>query len=478
LPEGEEVPSERTIRIPLSGSPPAEAVRISGTGDSVTLVVRDAPLRDVLSMLAESRNLNIDFNDSLTERVSITLNDRPLGDVLTSILAVAGYRWSESRGIIHVMRVDQADLPAEVQGRHLQVFELDYTAAADVLEAVQGFLSPAGKAFVLKSNTADNLRTRESLVVEDLPDVIARVTQYVAQIDQPPRQVLIQVHVLQVELKDELRHGVNLEALLKIGNIDLNFQTVGFANPDAATASFITLTGPDLTSLIECLQTTTDAKTIASPRVLCLNGQESRIQVGEQLGFRVTTTTETSTLQSVEFLDVGVVVRVTPRISRDNQVMINIKPEVSSGRVNPVTGLPEEETTEVNTNVLLASGQAIVIGGLIKETLSDNQSKVPKLGDAWQVGKLFRRQDVVKQRDEIIIALVPFVLPYDVPNMMRDCEGVTRSATPLTFGPLVPTPRPWEPRLRSADDRPLRLPPVIECGEGLFLGPPPLAMPP
>lgn len=480
------------IRIPIGRQPDANAVRLTSNGNRITLVVRDASLGDVLALLAQERKLNIVFSDTLDTRVSITLKDALLEDVLTSILSVAGYRWAETRGIIHITAVDQENLPAHVQGRQLRVYTLDYTAAADMLQAVQGFLSPIGNAYIQESSPVDNRRTKEALVVEDLPDVLQRAEEYIGQVDQPPRQVLIQVHVLQVDLKDDLKHGVNLDAILNLANTPIQLETVGFANANAPTSTFLSLQETDLSALVQLLQTTTDAKTIASPRVLCLNGQESRIQVGEQLGFRVTTTTQTSTLESVEFLDLGVVLRVTPRISRDNQVMIQIKPSVSSGRVNPLTGLPEEETTEVDTNVLLHSGQAIVIGGLIKETDHDIQSKVPKLGDAWRVGKLFQRRELLKDRSEVIIALVPYILPYGECNAMRNCQEVNQASTPLLVGPLVRVPRPWEPRLPSAYERPQRLPPVdgycdavtgsmiappYECVVPQFPGPPGEAIP-
>jgi type II secretory pathway component GspD/PulD (secretin) len=101
--------------------------------------------------------------------------------------------------------------------------------------------------------------------------------------------------------------------------------------------------------------------------VLVINGQEAKIQIGQQLGFRVTTTTETSTLQNVNFLDVGVILKVTPRITSDNQVLMLVHPEVSKGQVNPLTGLPESDTTTVESSVMLPDGQGMVIGGLIQE---------------------------------------------------------------------------------------------------------------
>ena len=135
----------------------------------------------------------------------------------------------------------------------------------------------------------------------------------------------------------------------------------------APQAFLATLDGGDLGGVIELLETTTDAKTLGSPKLLVLNEQEARLQVGEHLGFKVTTTTETSTLESVQFLDVGVVLRITPRITRDGRVLLHVKPEVSKGAVNPETGLPESQTAELETDVMLNDGQGMVIGGLIKE---------------------------------------------------------------------------------------------------------------
>ncbi|MEM8864041.1 MAG: type II and III secretion system protein, partial [Planctomycetota bacterium] len=174
---------------------------------------------------------------------------------------------------------------------------------------------------------------------------------------------------------------------------------------------------------------------------------ESRIQIGEQLGFRVTTTTQTSTLESVEFLDVGVVLTVTPRITRDGRVLMRIQPEVSSGAVNPETGLPEEETTELQTDALLTTGQGMIIGGLIQERDSTVISKVPLLGSVPYAGFFFQRRQLVKSRSEIIVALVPHVMPYSPIQQQRNDDGFRRAFTPLTYGPLCRFPRPEEPRL-------------------------------
>ena len=302
------------------------------------------------------------------------------------------------------------------------------------------------------------------IVVYDSPAHLERIAQYVCQVDQPPRQVLIEAHILQVDLEEDCRNGVNFEAIASFRGNELSFSNVGFANPAATSAFFLEATGSALEGLVELLQTTTDAKTLASPRLLVISGQEARIQIGEQLGYRVTTTTQTSSLESVEFLDVGVVLTVTPRITRDGRVMMRIKPEVSTGNVSPLTGLPEEETTEVETDILLSDGQGMVIGGLIQEQDDILQSKIPYLGDLPYVGVLFQKRQAIKNRSEIIVTLTPRVQPYSPMVASREAHALMRTEEPLTTGALNRAFRPYEPRLYDALTNPRPICIARHCG--------------
>ena len=459
------------MRIPIGGTKPgASPIEIKGGNGRVSLVVRNAPLTDVLSTLGQTERLNIVCAENITARISITLEQVPLKDALTAILSVAGYSWVERNGIIHVTSVNSAStLAPDIQGREVRVFTLNFASANEVQATVKGLLSPIGKAFVMQSSPTDNRKTQEVVVVEDQPMFVRRIAEYINQIDQPPRQVMIQAHVLQVDLKDDQKAGINWSYLFGMGGRDIKLQVTGFASPLAPQAFFASVDGAHMDALIECLQTTTDAKTLADPKVLVLNGQEARIQVGQQLGFRVTTTTETSTLESVQFLDVGVVLRVTPHIGDDGQIVMRVKPEVSSGDINPDTQLPQKKTTEVETNVMLDSGKGMVIGGLIQEGDNNTQQKVIGLGDIWVVGKLFQRRQVTKERSEIIITLLPTLMPYpDVMEPYHKIE-VERAESPLFCGPLNRYPRPWEAEMRDTIYNPgpgpcmWRLPPIDPC---------------
>jgi type IV pilus assembly protein PilQ len=421
----------------------------------VTLHLDDVDVRKALEMLSREGSVNILVSPGVTGRVTADLRNLSFDQALDALLKLCNLVGRWDNGILFVYSPEQAPQ----RERQVRTFPLDFTSAADALPAVQVLLSPVGQAFVTETVPTDNRKTVELIVVEDLPEYLERIEQYIRQIDRPPRQVMIEVHVLQVDLDDETRHGVNFEqAISWLGNTT-KLRLQGLANP-LSQGFFVDVDGASLDALVEFLKTTTDAKTLASPRVLVVNGQEARIQIGERFGYRVTRVTETAAIEDVEFLELGVVLSVTPRISRDNRVVMRVKPEVSSGQINADTELPEEETTEVATDVLLASGRGIVIGGLIQEKDSNVQSKIPWLGDLRLAGLLFGRREIEKTRSEIIITLMPRVLPYDGEYEVRDQIETSRAATPLFYGPLCRSPRPWEPGLPDAVYRPrlIRIP--------------------
>jgi type II secretory pathway component GspD/PulD (secretin) len=435
-------------RLPLAGAPPADSVLLSRTANgNIELRVRNQSLSLVLSELATQYGLNIVAANDIDALISITLEDVPLEQALTAILSVAGYTWTERNGIILITSLtDSANLPADVQGRQVQVFDLDYASATVVAEAVTNLVTPGlGKVTLSETDPADNRRTRELVIVEDLPASLARIAAYVHQIDQPPRQVLVEAHVLQVNLDDTTRCGVNLEALARLSGSSLQLQTTGFANEDAPQAFLATLTGGDLESVIQAIQTTTDSKTLGSPKLLVLNEQEAYIQVGEKLGFKVTTTTETSSQESVQFLDVGVILRIIPRITRDGRILLHVAPEVSTGEVTD--GVPNSATTELDTDVMLNDGQGVVLGGLIQERDVVNQQKFPYLGEVKGIGWLFRRTERTKERAEIIFALIPRIQPYDGEYQAFEQGELVKAGVPLMHGPLCRTYRPWDPVL-------------------------------
>lgn len=412
----------------------------------LTLHLDNVDVRQALEMLSREGPLNLLVSPGVSGSVTADLQGLSPDETLNAILSLCGLVARREENLIFVFSPEEYPR----HDRELRVFSLDYVSAADALAAVQSLLSPVGNAIVLESAPDDHRKNRDAIVAEDTPYDLARIATCIAQIDQPPRQVLIQVHVLEVDLAEENRHGVNFGYAVDVLDSITTLEATGLANPLALDAFFVNVDGEHFNALVEALKTTTDAKTLASPKVLVVNGQEAHIQVGEKLGYRVITSTDTASMEDVEFLELGVVLTVTPHISHDGRVLMSIKPEVSSGVVNPKTGLPEEETTEVETAVSLCDGQGVVIGGLIQESNVDNQKKIPWLGDLWMVGRLFQHRFHEKKRSEIIIALLPRIMPYPPADEEEHQMELDRATSPLLQGPLCPYPRPYEPSLDGA----------------------------
>lgn len=455
LPQGS-LPQTNSHTIPLA--PLAEdsenRVQLQSHKDLVTLSTRDAPLSTVLAMIAHQQELNIVTGEEVNQRVNVTLNNVRLTDALDAILAVHGYTWVRQNNIITIssMGSDRKTSPS-VQGRMVRVFTLNYVLASDVEKVVKGLMSPLGQSFSNKVTVDEQRNAHEQIVVEDVPSYLDRIAEYISQVDIMPRQVVVEANILQVLLKDNNKHGVNFNQLARINRANVTFGTMGLAS-GVPPATMMRVEGSDLTGLIDLLKSTSDTKTLASPKVSVVNGQKAKISVGGEIGYLLTTATNTSTLQSVAFLEFGVVLTVTPIITEDGQVLLTVAPQVSTGRINATTKLPEKESTEVQTTALLCDGQAIVIGGLIKESTIDGQNKIPFLGDLWFIGRLFQSRERLRERSEIIITLLPRIARPGENCLFASEEDYAQASTPLMDRNLNPVDRrSWEGELPDASKK-------------------------
>jgi type IV pilus assembly protein PilQ len=422
LPQGSP-PQTNSHTIPLA--PLAEdsenRVQLQSHKDLVTLSTRDAPLSTVLAMIAHQQELNIVTGEEVNQRVNVTLNNVRLTDALDAILAVHGYTWVRQNNIITIssMGSDRKTSPS-VQGRMVRVFTLNYVLASDVEKVVKGLMSPLGQSFSNKVTVDEQRNAHEQIVVEDVPSYLDRIAEYISQVDIMPRQVVVEANILQVLLKDNNKHGVNFNQLARINRANVTFGTMGLAS-GVPPATMMRVEGSDLTGLIDLLKSTSDTKTLASPKVSVVN---------------------------------GLVLTVTPIITEDGQVLLTVAPQVSTGRINATTKLPEKESTEVQTTALLCDGQAIVIGGLIKESTIDGQNKIPFLGDLWFIGRLFQSRERLRERSEIILTLLPRIARPGESCLFASEEDYAQASTPLMDRNLNPVDRrSWEGELPDASKK-------------------------
>ncbi len=313
------------------------------------------------------------------------------------------------------------DVPIETE-----VFELGYAKAEDISSKVSEVLTPAigSMKFDERSN---------KVVISDTAQALEKIRKIINAFDEKDQQVLIEAKIIQITLSDEHKMGVDWEGIIRdFHSLDLtsNFDVLT-SSDKSGRLSIGTVASDDYTALIEALDTVGTTNILSSPRIAAINNKEAKILVGSTEPYVTTTTTTpssgpTTTAESVNFIDVGVKLYVTPTIHDDGFVTMKIKPEVSSVTSNLTTSnnntIPVVETSEAETTVMVKNGVSIVIGGLIKDEKIKSTRKVPFLGDIPVMGFAFRNQDDETTKTEIVIFLTPTIITGDV---LRDVSSVS-----------------------------------------------------
>jgi hypothetical protein len=179
----------------------------------------------------------------------------------------------------------------------------------------------------------------------------------------------------------------------------------GFVSPtNGAKFGFV---ANNVTGFIQALETIGSTKILASPRILVLNKQRAEIQLGSRLGFQTFSQNFTSTIQQVQFLNVGTLLRIRPFISEDGMIRMEIHPERSSGTVTD--NIPNQQTAELTTNVMVPDGATLVIGGLMEDEDDFQLQGLPGLSRIPGLGYLFGFRQKDEKRRELVVLLTPHI---------------------------------------------------------------------
>ncbi len=396
--------------------------------DSLHINVKDSDIREVLELLSQQGGLNILASKSVTGTVTATLSNVDLETALAAILKSTGYVARREGNILYIGTPDDFSTMDQTADRLItRVYRPNYVAAADVEKLFTSLLTPeVGKVTVSSPSEidipGDQVKTggngfagADVVIVRDYENVIKQLDQVFIEIDVKPRQVLIEAMILSVRLSDNMTMGVNFEALRDKNNVRLvsGSPLTDLANIDLSEGGLkLGFLDASLAVFIDALETVGDTNVIASPRLMCLNKQRAEIQIGEQLGYVSTTVTENSATQSVNFLDVGTLLRLRPNIANDGLIRLEVHPELSTGTVSIEQGLtiPNKTVTQVTTNVMCADGCTVILGGLIRQDLTNNTSQIPFLGSLPLVGPAFRQKTETQERTEIIVLLTPRIV--------------------------------------------------------------------
>lgn len=452
---------------PPSGSAPTRTFRGEVSVDGFDLVdvhVNNENLGAVLRLLSVQSRRNVVTSKDVNATITADLYGVTFYEALDAILHVNGFGYREQGNFIYVYTLDELNAIADAtREQRTVVIELNYLNSVDAARFSAPLLSEAGTIttpnasidFLIPDDAPvgkDDYANMAQMVVHDYEENIEEIRELVVLLDTRPSQVLVEATILQAAINEENAFGVDFSL---IGDLDFT----EFLNPLAAANSLIGGRGDSLIGGVEAptsfpgadgqsraitssvgnvggkaslkagiidddiavflrvLDEVTDVTVISNPKVLTLNRQAARVLVGTRVGFLNTTTTQTATTQTVEFLDTGTQLHIRPFVSSDNLIRLEVKPQVSTASLRESTTstgqavtIPDEDTTELVTNLLVRDGQTVVLGGLFTESTSYTRRQVPGLGDIPIIGAAFKGQDDKIVRNEIIFMITPSVV--------------------------------------------------------------------
>lgn len=282
--------------------------------------------------------------------------------------------------------------------------------------------------------------TRRNLaMVENYLETLKRVLN---------RQVLVEARIIEVQLTDNLKYGVDwsfLENVKNVGGVAAGFGNLSLPNSslaDVANAAApvfrLGLNRSSFQTLLTALKTQGDVKTLSNPRINVMNGQSALLTVGRNFSYisRTSSTSTgsnpTTTTFNVETSSVlsGMLLGIVPFINSQGEITLTITPIISDlielaekkigSTADQITlSVPTVDLRELSTTVKMRDGEVVVIGGLISKKDVNRDEKVPLLGDIPWLGSLFTRKNREESRTELVVVLQPFLVPtYEQPEKL------------------------------------------------------------
>jgi general secretion pathway protein D len=355
---------------------------------------------------------------------------------IKQLIAMIDKETPRGKGKIHVYYCENAT--AEELGKVLQDVPTEQSQAG----------APRGKgaapAIAGKVRITADKATNSLIIIADQEDYIV-LEEVIKKLDIPRSMVFIESLIMEVTMDKSLDIGIDWQAFgeTSIGGKETAIGgqfSQGLIGPSALaqgglTVGLITepvniagLTVSNIAAIINAIKTDDDFRILSTPQVLTTDNEEARITVGENRPYQTRSTTDPSggTFESFEYRDVGKILKITPHVTEGRLVRMTISLEVTNidlaSTLTTSSTLPVTKKRTVDTTVIVKDGQTVVIGGLIDESATTNESKVPVLGDVPVLGWLFRNQSESNSKTNLYIFLTPRVIrsPAEAEKIFQD----------------------------------------------------------
>jgi type IV pilus assembly protein PilQ len=412
-------------------------------GKAISLNFQDIPVRTVLQLIADFNGFNLVITDSVSGNVTLRLDDVPWEQALDIILKVKGLGKRMDGNVLMIAPAaelaakERAQLEsqkevAELSPLYAEFIQINYAKATDIAAMLS-----SGTTSLLSARGSVSVDQRtNTLLIKDTAVVIDGVKEMIELLDIPVRQVVIEARMVTVNdsVGEQLgiKWGVtstgskggtsgSIEGIEGIaagtpgsgGSIDdrlnVNLPVAGAAGTIAFQVA--KLANGDILDLeLSALEDENKAEIIASPRITTANQQTAYIEQGTEIPY---VESSSSGATSVEFKKAVLSLQVTPQITPDDKVILDLViTQDSIGDVVP-TGIGSAvaiNTQEIGTQVLVENGETLVLGGIYQQRISENVQKVPLLGDIPYLGALFRSTQQTNEKSELLIFVTPRIV--------------------------------------------------------------------
>jgi|GEM_PF-2598372 len=426
LPENDQTAEDVVRKADLSRQEALHRLEeIGDHGEPCSLELRWATLSNAINLLSETAEVNVLLKGDFSERIDVSLPQVSLGKIFVQLLEVYDCHVEQQDDLFIVTRDD----PNQQVTRH---YQLKSISAATVEGSLQALIGELDKVV---TNEATDIVT-----VTAPRETQEHVAGFIRSVDHVEQQVLIEAKIIEFSLNDLFELGAQLSA----DNIHLDDTTATFAT-DLLTASQgvnVTAQGDKalISGALRMLSQFTRVNVISHPNVLAKNEQAATIDIIEEIPYVESTVTTTgdpsqgvgsSAVETVEFKEVGIKLKVTPSIMKNGCITLAIDQDVSE-HIDTFNGVPVVNHRHIITTFTVLDRKTILIGGLLKEFSFDEEEGVPLLMDMPLLGFLFRGTTRRTEKVELVVMITSSILDpkegaglvsqyrMDLPNMQAD----------------------------------------------------------
>jgi type II secretory pathway component GspD/PulD (secretin) len=366
------------------------AIAPAVAADRISIDARDTDLGDVIRLIGIEAGWNIVPDASVKpQRITFRLHDVDAETALEALATAYGLTVRRDHGIVmlsandpHAPRADATSAPAATAA-----IDVHNEKPTDVVKALKGVLPETAAIADDRSN---------SVILAGSDASIAQARTLLAGLDRPGRQVMFEVKVTDVQPNNDA------------GNVGVEFGGASFGSGALAQFPYaLTKSAVVVNAQLNALVQTGHAQILATPRIATLNNKEASLLVGEQ--YPVVTVNQQTGFPSVQTIDVGVQLRVTPTIGDDGVITADLHPAYSQ-IIGFNANFPIIANRKIDATLRVRDGETIVLGGLFEDTSSETISKLPWLADLPVLGGFFRNKQSSHVRDEVVFLITPHIL--------------------------------------------------------------------